>query len=150
LAFFYQKASVQEVLSTLESMAFGSQSGSVYGSASQGGGFSSSSRASGSKSSTTDEVADEDNSSINSSVNSEDEGDLKRIQSAKDGSKHLPRAAKAQKPLTEVELGKLVNLTLAETSTMTLMNIPSICVSNDSFEEVVMIKAANAKYRDVR
>jgi hypothetical protein len=132
-------------------MAFGSRSGSVYNSQSQGGGFSTSSRASGSKGSTTDEVADEDSVSISSSVNSDDEtSDLvKRSDTAKDGSKHLPRAAQAKQPPTEAELGTLVNLCLAETSTITLLNIPSMCVSNDSFEEVVMIKAANAKYRDV-
>jgi hypothetical protein len=132
-------------------MAFGSQMGSVYASQSQGGGFSNSSKASGSKGSVSEEVNDDvDNVSINSSVNSEDEGELKRADTAKDGAKHLPRAVQAKLPPTDAELERLVHLTLAETSTICLLSIPSMCASNDSFEEVVVIKAANAKYRDAK
>lgn len=38
---------------------------------------------------------------------------------------------------------------LEETDTLCLIDIPSVCVSNDNLEEVIIVKAANAKYKEV-
>ena len=38
---------------------------------------------------------------------------------------------------------------LSETDTMTLLDFPSLSVSNENVEEVTSVKTANARYKDV-
>ena len=51
--------------------------------------------------------------------------------------------------LTEDDLGKVVNLTLTETETIWLLDMPGTSVSNES-EEAPKVKKRNEEYQEVR
>ena len=61
----------------------------------------------------------------------------------------LPGISHRPKVQQEVDPNKLVHIQLTETETMTFIDIPSICVSNESVDEATLVKANNAKYKEV-
>ena len=50
--------------------------------------------------------------------------------------------------LTDSDLEKLISIDLIETETMWLLDMPGVCVANDS-EEAPLIQEQNARYREV-
>jgi dynein intermediate chain 4, axonemal len=50
----------------------------------------------------------------------------------------------------EIDGATLLHIILTETETICLIDIPSVCVSNESTEEATAVKAANAKYKEVQ
>ncbi|KAJ3227804.1 WD repeat-containing protein 78 [Clydaea vesicula] len=142
------KDSVADVLNNLESMAFGgSWNASVFDRS--GMAFNShSSKASGNSASD-----DDDSNSIYS--NDSDDNDLgvndsnqKTKQTQNDAS--LVSQNMVKPTITDTELMKTVHLTLQETDTICLIDIPSVCISNDYIDELAIVKAANARYKDLK
>jgi hypothetical protein len=58
-------------------------------------------------------------------------------------------AEEVEKPLTEVDLSKVVKITLCETEEIILLDIPSVYVAPESLEEN-LVRLANERYQQVR
>lgn len=67
------------------------------------------------------------------------------------GSRHSGLAGShvRESRVTDKDLEKLVHLSLTESETITLLDLPSVVVSNDYAEEVEKVKIANEKYKKV-
>ncbi|KAI8896045.1 WD40-repeat-containing domain protein [Globomyces pollinis-pini] len=50
----------------------------------------------------------------------------------------------------EVDPSKIFQIVLQETETMFLLSLPSICVSSESIDESTIVKAQNAKYKELK
>jgi hypothetical protein len=55
-----------------------------------------------------------------------------------------------QPKVKELDPFKVINIRLTETKTMFLLSIPSVCVSSDNVDECTLVKAQNAKYKELK
>ncbi|KAJ3004865.1 WD repeat-containing protein 78, partial [Thoreauomyces humboldtii] len=134
------RETVADVLNNLESITVGSWNASTYGrSGMMGMSFSNTSKMSGNES--VDDGADDGMSVGSDGSGDEAREDTKRTRESLPAS--LPTIAK---PLTEADLHRSVHITLTETPTMALLDIPSTTVSTDFSEEAAAVKGANDRY----
>ncbi|KAJ3321694.1 WD repeat-containing protein 78 [Boothiomyces sp. JEL0866] len=85
----------------------------------------------------------DDNVSVSASFTSDLE-----LKEAKESASALPGLSLQSKP-KEIDPSKIIQISLTETNTIFLLSIPSIAVSADSIDETMMVKAHNAKYKEV-
>ncbi|KAJ3273838.1 WD repeat-containing protein 78 [Terramyces sp. JEL0728] len=86
----------------------------------------------------------DDNVSVSASYSSD--LDLKEI---KESASALPGLSLQAKP-KEIDPSKIIHISLTETNTMFLLSMPSVAVSADSIDETMMVKAQNAKYKELK
>ncbi|KAI9099413.1 WD40-repeat-containing domain protein [Phlyctochytrium arcticum] len=128
------RETVADVLNNLESVTAGSWNASVFGrSAMMGMSFSSVSKMSGA-----DTVDEDDHRSVASAESAEEHDD-----------DDAAEAEPATKVLTETELQRPVQIVLTETATIPLLDIISVAMSNEFSDEASVVRAANAKYKEI-
>lgn len=62
----------------------------------------------------------------------------------------LPGISMKHKLSSEIDGSTLLHIYLTETNTICLLDIPSICVSSDQHDEATAVRAANAKYKELK
>ena len=62
----------------------------------------------------------------------------------------LPGLSMAPRAPAEIDPLKLMHIHLTETSTVCLFDMPSICVSLEAGDETTLVKANNAKYKELK
>ncbi|KAJ3257625.1 WD repeat-containing protein 78 [Boothiomyces macroporosus] len=72
--------------------------------------------------------------------------DLKDTKEAAHG---LPGLSLQSKP-KEIDPSKLIHISLTETNTIFMLSIPSVAVCADSIDETMVVKAQNAKYKELK
>ncbi|KAJ3296363.1 WD repeat-containing protein 78 [Borealophlyctis nickersoniae] len=133
------RETVADVLNNLESMTAGSWGTSVFGKSMMS--YSNSSRASGA--STPEEKDGDDAGSVGSAESIEEREDGEGAMRTKEG-------AEGVKTVTEADLNKLVHMNLVETDNILLFEVAAISVSSDSAQETESVKAANARYKELK
>ena len=157
------RETVADVLNNLESMTAGSWNTSVFGKSMMS--YSTASRASGTSS--PEGERDEDASSVASAGSLEDRDEAgkqqKWVQTAElmnltsilnylaEGLSRAkgPDAGTTSKGLTEADLIKHVHIHLSETDNILLLDVQSVSVTTESAQEADMVRAANARYKEV-
>ncbi|KAH6573738.1 hypothetical protein BASA60_005920 [Batrachochytrium salamandrivorans] len=139
------KESVSDVLSHLEQLTTSSWSSSIMGKSASS--FSNTSHmVSGSES--INYERDDDSSSVVSTDSAED-GQPNNEMKNKFNTHVFPGISMHSPIQAEIDSKKQIHVMLTETDTIVLLNIPSICVSNESVEEITLVKASNAKYKEL-
>ncbi|KAL2916982.1 hypothetical protein HK105_203414 [Polyrhizophydium stewartii] len=141
------KETVSDVLNHLEQLTTSSWSSSVM-SKSAASFANSSHLASGSESINDDR--DDESSSVMSSESVDDvRGHIGSAQGTKKSANALPGLSMQPRAPAEIDPNKLIHVTLTETDTIVLLDVPSVCVSSESVEEATLVKSANAKYKEL-
>ena len=58
-------------------------------------------------------------------------------------------SSKTRQKGTDQDPNQIIHLQLSETETITLIDFPALSVSNENNEELLTVKTANARYKDV-
>ncbi|KAI8926599.1 WD40-repeat-containing domain protein [Entophlyctis helioformis] len=141
------KETVSDVLNHLEQLSTSSWSSSAMGKS--GASFVASSHAaSGSESTQQD---DDDSSSVMSSDSVDDvRARTGSGRATKQSANALPGLSMQPKIQAEIDPNKMIHVQLTETNTIVLLDVPSVCVSNESVDDATLVKAANAKYKELK
>ncbi|KAJ3057278.1 WD repeat-containing protein 78 [Rhizophlyctis rosea] len=134
------RETVADVLNNLESMTAGSWNTSVFGKSMMS--YSTASRASGTSS--PEGERDEDASSVASAESLEDRDEGEEVSRAKGAD-----GGTTSKGLTEADLIKPIHIHLTETDNILLFDVPSVSVTTESAQEADIVKAANARYKEL-